>query len=79
MFGQLRPYAQADRTVALHLLHTLVDLRINLPTEHQRHVIDRHCDTLVTGCHVDLKHPDDKKAIDLIFRERNLRRGRRAT
>lgn len=79
MFGQLRPYAQADRTAALHLLHAMVDLRLNLPTEQQRSVIDRHCEMLVTGCHVDLTHPDDKRAIDMIFRERNLRRGRRAT
>lgn len=79
MFGQLRPYAQGDRTVALHLLHAMVDLRLNLPTERQRSVIDRHCDMLVTGCHADLSHPDDKDAIDLIFRDRNLRRGRPAT
>ncbi|MBK8906419.1 MAG: DUF2254 domain-containing protein [Rhodospirillales bacterium] len=78
MFGQLRPYAQGDRTVALHLLHALVDLRLNLPTGHQRSVIDRHCDTLLTGCHADLSHPDDKSAIDLIFRDNDLRVGRRA-
>jgi hypothetical protein len=57
------------------MLNTMIELLAQLPTESQKATVRRHCEALRQGCISDLRHPDDRDAIECIFMDVNARWG----
>lgn len=68
VFPPLRPYAQADRNAALHLMEAIAEVGCAAESEHQRQVLLRHATDLRDGARASLSHAYDLDALEERYR-----------
>ena len=68
VFPPLRPYAQADRNAALHLMRTIAEVGRAAQGDDQRQTLLHHAKELRTGAEEHLPHPADREELERRYR-----------